>query len=543
MVGGTGPASRRKQVKIGRFAAAAAGLFLGLTISHAAQAQKQGGVLRVYHRDSPANMSIYEEGTISLIMPMMGVMNNLVMFDPNVKQNSLKSIVPDLAEKWSWNEDGTELGFKLRDGVKWHDGTPFTAKDVKCTWDLLQGKAKEKLRVNAREAWWLNLNEVTIDGDRQATFHLKRPQPAFIELLASGFSPVYPCHVPPAGMRSHPIGTGPFKFVEFKPNQSIKVTRNPDYWKPGRPYLDGIEYTIIPNRSTAILAFIAGQFDMTFPYEVTIPMLKDVHSQMPQAVCEITPLNVAPNLLVTRKPPFDNPELRRAIAMTIDHKAFIDILGEGQGDIGTAMLPGPEGLWAMPKEMMEKLPGYDPDVHKSREDALKIMQSLGYGPDKHLAVKISARNLPIYRDPAAILADQLKQIWIDTEIDLVETANWLPRLMRGDFVFAQSLVGSGLDDPDQNFYENYVCDSNRNYTKYCNRDLDKLIDQQSMEADQEKRKRLTWQIDSKLQEDVVRPILYHMRQGTCWRPEVNGIKLMSNSIYNGWRMEDVWLDR
>jgi ABC-type transport system substrate-binding protein len=211
--------------------------------------------------------------------------------------------------------------------------------------------------------------------------------------------------------------------------------------------------------------------------------------------------------------------------------------------VGTAMLPAPEGLWAMPKEMMEKLPGYDPDVQESREEARKIMQSLGYGPDKRLSVKISARNLPIYRDPATILSDQLKQIWIDTEIELVETANWLPRLIRGDFTFAQSLVGSGLDDPDQNFYENYICDSNRNYTKYCNRELDKLIDRQSMEPDQEKRKHLVWQIDSKLQEDVVRPILYHMRQGTCWRPELKGLNLQVNSIYNGWRMEDVWLDR
>ena len=83
-------------------------------------------------------------------------------------------------------------------------------------------------------------------------------------------------------MRQHPIGTGPFKFVEFKPNQSIKLVRNPDYWKPGRPYLDGIEYTIIPNRSTAILSFIAGKFDLTFPYEVTVPLLKDVRTQAPQ---------------------------------------------------------------------------------------------------------------------------------------------------------------------------------------------------------------------------------------------------------------------
>ena len=352
-----------------------------------AVAQKSGGVLRVFHRDSPSNMSIHENGTISVVAPMMGVFNNLVVFNQHEKQNRLDNIVPDLAESWTWSEDGKDLTFKLRQGVKWHDGKPFTAADVKCTWDLLQGKAKEKLRLNAREAWWANLEEVTADNEFQATFHLKRPQPAFIAFLASGFTPVYPCHVPPAQMRQHPIGTGPFKFVEFKPNQSIKVTKNPDYWKKGRPYLDGIEWTIIPNRSTQMLAFAAGKFDMTFPYEVTIPNMKDIQSQMPDAVCEVTPTNFAPNALMTRKPPFDNPELRKAVAMTIDHQAFIDILGEGKGDIGTAVLPAPEGQWAMPKEMREKLPGYGPDIAKSREEARKIMQSLGYGPDKHLRVE------------------------------------------------------------------------------------------------------------------------------------------------------------
>jgi peptide/nickel transport system substrate-binding protein len=526
---------------IGRAAAVAAALLVALV--GGAWAQKPGGVLRIYHRDSPANMSIYEEGTISIVGPMMGVFNNLVVFDPNQKENTLDDIVPDLAESWSWSDDGASLTFKLRQGVKWHDGKPFTAADVKCTFDLLQGKADDKLRLNARETWWINLDHVSVDSDFQATFHLKRRQPSFLALLASGFTPVYPCHVPASQMRQHPIGTGPFKFVEFKPNQSIKVVKNPDYWKPDRPHLDGIEWTIIPNRSTAILAFIAGQFDMTFPYEVTIPMLKDVQGQMPSAICETEPLNVAPNLLITQKPPFDNLDLRRAIAMSIDRRALIDILGEGQGDLSTAMLPAPEGVWAMPVEMRDKLPGYDPDVAKSRAAAQELMKKAGYGPDKHLAVKISARNLAIYRDPAAILIDQLKNIWIDGEIELVETAQWLPKLVRSDFVMAQSLVGSGLDDPDQNFYENYICDSNRNYTHTCDRDLDKMIDQQSTEPDQQKRKEIVWEIDRRLQERVVRPILYSMRQATCWRPEVKGVKLMSNSIYNGWRFEDVWLDK
>ena len=173
----------------------------------------------------------------------------------------MQSIIPDLATAWSWSEEGTQLTFLLREGVRWHDGKPFTAKDVKCTWDLLSGKSSEKLRLNPRKSWYRNL--AGGDHQRRLRGHLpsKRPQPAFIALLASGFSPVYPCHVAPHEMRQHPIGTGPFKFVEFKPNELITVARNPDYWKKGRPYLDGIEYPIIRDVSTANLAFIAGKLD------------------------------------------------------------------------------------------------------------------------------------------------------------------------------------------------------------------------------------------------------------------------------------------
>src|SRR6516162_3125418 len=253
-------------------ALAAVVALLIVSCAQTASAQKPGGVLKIYHRDSPASMSILEEATNSTEIPMMGVFNNLVLYKQDVPQNSLQSIISDLATDWAWNEDGSELTFRLRAGVTWHDGHPFTANDVKCTWDLLLGSASEKLRANPRKAWYQNLETVTADADLSATFHLKRPQPAIIALLASGYSPVYPCHVSPRDMRQPPIGTGPFKFVEFKPNEYSKVARNRDYWKTDRPYLDGIEYTVIPNRSTAILSFIAGKFDMTFPFEVTVPL-------------------------------------------------------------------------------------------------------------------------------------------------------------------------------------------------------------------------------------------------------------------------------
>jgi peptide/nickel transport system substrate-binding protein len=522
--------------------AMAAGLLLGMMTATAALAQKPGGVLRVFHRDSPASMSILEEGSISAIMPMMGVFNNLVLFDQHVRQNRVESIVPELATSWSWSEDGTEVNFKLHQGVKWHDGKPFTAADVKCTYDLLTGKGKEKLRLNYREAWFLNIDSVTTNGEAEATFHLKQPQPALISLLASGYSPIYPCHVSAREMRSHPIGTGPFKFVEYKPSQSIKVARNPDYWKPERPYLDGIEYTIIPNRSTAILAFVARKFDMTFPYEVSVPLVKDVRSQAPQAICEIKPMNGRANLLITDAPPFDNRVLRRAMQLSLDRKSFIDILGEGQYDIGGVLQPPPEGIWGMPLEVLQQLTGYGPDVQKNREEARGMMRSLGYGPDNRLKLKVVARNIAWYRDPAAILIDQLKEIWIDAELETVETANWVPKLMRKDFTVAMSLSGSAVDDPDNQFYENYSCGSSRNYTG-CNLEIDALIKKQSAEPDPVKRKELVWQIERKLIEDAVRPIIFFMRQGTCWQPEVKGLTLMDNSIFNSWRMEDVWLDR
>ena len=238
---------------------AAAAVLLGTSFAATpASAQKAGGILTMFSPDSPASMSILEEATAFSQRPMMGVFNNLVIYDQGVKQNSLASIVPDLATGWSWSEEGTELTLPLREGVKWHDGKPFTARDVKCTWDLLLGKSSERLRLNPRKSWYGNLEGVTANGDFEVTFHLKRPQPAFLALLASGYSPVYPCHVAPRDMRQHPIGTGPFKFVEFTPNERIKVTRNHDYWKADRPYLDGIEYTIIKNLSTAILAFVAA---------------------------------------------------------------------------------------------------------------------------------------------------------------------------------------------------------------------------------------------------------------------------------------------
>src|SRR5438067_1576711 len=527
----------------GRWVAAAGSLLLVLSSAGPVSAQKKGGILKIQHFDSPASMSILEEATRAAEQPAMAVMNNLVMYDQHIAQNSLQSVVPDLAAKWEWSEDGKELTFPLRQGVKWHDGKPFTAADVKCTWDLLMGKGSDKLRLNPRKSWYDNVAEVTTRGDYEVTFHLKRPQPALLALLASGWSPIYPCHVPATEMRQRPIGTGPFKFVEFKPNEHIRVTKNPDYWKPGRPYLDGIEYTIMREIGPRNLAFFAGRFD-AIPLGVTIPTLKDFKEQAPQAICEANVGNVPRTMLINlHKPPFDKPELRRAMVLALDRKAFVDIINDGVPSLGATMLPPPNGVWGMPPEMLDTLPGYGADVAKNRGEAREVMKKLGYGPDKPLAIKISTRNFPAWRDPAVLLASQLKEIGIDGELEFVDTALWYPKMARKDFTVGAVPMESGVDDPDQMFYENFYTNAARNYAGYSDPEFDKLVDQQSMESDPAKRKELVWQTERKLAEAMFRPVLVYPAGAGCWQPWVRGYTQMTNSIYNGRRMEDVWLDK
>ena len=119
--------------------------------------------------------------------------------------------------------------------------------------------------------------------------------------------------------------------------------------------------------------------------------------------------------------------------LALDRKAFIDIIGEGQGEIGATMQPLPNGVWGMPADMLGTLPGYDPDIAKNREQAKQIMQKLGYGPDKRLAVTVTTRSVAAYRDPAVILIDQLKEIYIDGTLKTIDTTQWYPTVMRKEY--------------------------------------------------------------------------------------------------------------
>src|SRR4029077_2183607 len=248
------------------------------------------------------------------------------------------------------------------------------------------------------------------------------------------------------------------------------------------------------------------------------------------------------HLLVNyHKPPFHNPDFRRAMALSIDRQAFVDTIAQGEGHIGGVLQPPPDGLWGMPADEVKRLPGYGPDVQENRAEGRRIMQQLGYGPDKHLDIKVTTRNIQLYRDPAVLLIDQLKHVYIDGELDVIDTPQYFPKIIRKDFTVALNLQTSG---PDANILKLfYTCGSSLNWDGYCNPEVDKMIEQQSREGEEQRRRQQAWAIERKLAEDAGRPIIFYPSTASCLQPTVKGLTLMVNSVFNSYRFEDIWLDR
>lgn len=511
----------------------------------AVYAQKHGGILRVPQRENPSSASLHEESSISAMQPFMAVYNNLIIYDQQVDMATTESIRPELATSWSWSADNKVLTMKLREGVKWHDGKPFTSADVQCTWETVMGKRDAGWRKNSHKEWYVNLKEVQTNGPNEVKFVLGRPQPAFLSFLASGWSPVYPCHVDGKTMRSKPIGTGPFKVAEYRPNESIRLVKNPDYWRQGRPYLDGITYRIIPSAATRLLAFQAGEFDTSGSSTVlNLLQMKEVQSKAPNTVCSQTGSLVTGVVLINHKaPPFDNPKVRRAVSLAIDRAAFVKS-HHGGSRVGGIMMSAPYGAWGLTPEQLASIPGYDKDMEKNRAEARKLMEEAGYGPKNTLKVPILVRSTsPAFVAGATLTSDQLRSIYIESTVDVKEYSIFTGAIIKGAYQLGFETSGSAIDDPDVVFYENFMCSSIRNYNKYCNKDVEAKIEAQSQTIDQAKRRQLVNELDQQLLNEHARIAVYHSTSLACWHPTVKGYVRAKNGIYTHHRMEDVWLDK
>src|SRR5262249_7958565 len=337
-------------------------------------------------------------------------------------------------------------------------------------------------------------------------FKLKRPQPSLLLMLASGYSPVYPAHVPLADLRARCVGTGPFKLKEYARGQHIELERNRDYFMPDRPYLDGVRYSIITERGTRLAALQAGRLDVSMPLEMTKVMADTVKRNAPTLVVATTAQLGNDNVVLNHKrAPFDNVTVRRAISLALDRQGYVQAVRQGGAAVGAAVTPPPFGAGGLLEKDLKGLPGYrNPAVDK--EEARKLLAAAGYGPGKPLRLELVTRSYAIYIDLASYVVDQLRQVGVEASLKQIETSAWFPALARRDYLIGANLTAAAIDDPDVYFYENYRCGTSRNYTDYCSEELDRLMEQESQELDRTKRLQLVWRIQRKLETDVARPV-------------------------------------
>ena len=506
------------------------------------QTPKRGGVLiAMQAEDLPAGFSIHETATIMGLWPTMPCYSNLVLFDPLKPRETPETIIAELAEKWSWQDGYRNLVFFLRKGVKWHDGAPFTAADVKYTFDVVR-EAKDapaRLRINPRKEWYANVESIEAPEPHTVIFHLRRPQPSLLSMLASGYSPILPAHVPIATLRAKCVGTGPFRLKEYVRGQRIELERNPDYFVKGRPYLDGISYPIITERGTRQAALQAGRLDISLPTEMTKVMAETLKQAAPAIVITQTPASGSDNVILNHKrPPFDNVHVRRAVNLALDRRAWAQVR---DGVASSAMPPRPLALWGLSAPELAKMPGFR-DPARDRADARRLLAEAGFGPGKPLRAELATRSWALQVDLAVFVQDQLRQVGIETTLKQMESAVWYPALARRDYTLGANLTAVGIDDPDALFYEQYKCGSTRNSTDYCSPDVDRLIDLQSQEMDPKKRLALVLDVQRRLEEDVAKPMLGWRNAYFARWPYVKNL-VPHAPIYNFVRMQDVWLDR
>jgi peptide/nickel transport system substrate-binding protein len=506
---------------------------------------KPGGVLRaVLREDLPQGLAIHEAATNSVTWPAMPCYSNLVIYDQTKRLGRMDTIVGELAEKWSWQDNYRNLVLFLRRDVKWHDGQPFTSKDVKFTFDVVReaSDAPAKLRINPRKEWYANVDAIEAPDPYTVVFRLKRPQPSLVAMLASGYSPVIPAHVPLAEHRARCVGTGPFKFKEWKRGQSVELVRNPDYFVKGRPYLDAVRYTVIVERGTRVAALQANQIDLAYPGETTLSIAEQLQKAVPTMVLTETASNVSENLLLnTKKPPFDDVKVRRALSFAIDRRTYTQTVHRGAAVIGASLAPKPWGVWGLLDKDLGQLPGYG-GAAPGRAQARKLLAEAGFGPSNPLKVELVTRAIAIYLDFAGFVVSDLKQVGVEATLKQIDTAQWHPMVTRREFQIGANLTGLGVDDPDANFYENYACGSPRNYGNYCNEEVGRLIDQQSQEIDAQKRLTLVWQIQKKLEEDAARPTMGWRTDRFAHYPYVKNL-ILNQVTYNCCRLQEVWLDK
>ncbi len=510
--------------------------------SVAAKAQEAGGTLAFLVQPEPPTLASYvsTSGPIGLVMPK--IYEGLFDYDNDGK------MVPMLAESYEMSADGKTVTFNLRKNVRWHDGEPFTSADVKFTILEVLKKVHPRGPNSFRE-----VSRIDTPDDHTAIFHLDNPAPYMMRSFSAYESPMVPMHllegqdVKSAPLANNPVGTGPFKFVEWKKGQYIRLDKNEDYWQEGLPYLDRIVGRFIPDASTRTAAMENGEV-MYAAYNA-IPNIDAVRLKERDDIGVTTDgySMINPMALIefnTKEGPFVDAAIRRAISTAVDRRFMIDTIFFGYGKPATSALSSnfkatnlhaampnyPENGDVDAANAMLDAAGYKKDANGVRMRA--VLDIIPYGED--------------WRRAGEYLKQVMGDIGIEVELRYEDVPTWLKRVYHNyDFEMNINYFYQ-LPDPVLGVHRHYGTNQIRqgthfvNSSRYSNPELDALLDSGSKEPDANKRTATYRDIQEILAEDMPVVNLFELEFLTVYNTELKGAYGSAMGAYGSFR--EAWLD-
>lgn len=519
----------------------AAGLMISVLFSGAAAAAetpKRGGILNFAVTAEPPNYDCHASQTFALLHPVSPHYSYLVTFDA-AKGNA---VAGDLAKSWTVSPDGLTYTFKLHEGITFHDGSPLTSADILATFERIRNPPTGV--VSLRRQLYVNVVEITAPDPLTIVFRLKEPTASFLINLASPFNCIYSAaklKEDPRFPENNILGSGAYQFVEYVRGSHWVAKRYDGYFRKGLPYIDGYKAFFV--KSNAVVpGLIGGQFDAEFRGRTPSELKQLVDAGKDRWTILEGPWSTI-NIVIfnTEKKPFDDIRVRQALSLAIDRWHGAEALSKITivKPVGGYLRPGYE--YALPKEEIEKFPGYWHDMEKSRAEARRLLKEAGA---ENLTIKLHNRNLAEPYTPLGVfLIDQWRRIGVNVEHSQVETKVYFDSMVEGKFDVASYPATEPVDDPSAQYAYYLTNDKSKiSYSRHTDKKVDELWDAQSREMDPAKRKVIIQELERYLLDKAYVLSLNWWQRIIVLNKKVKGWH-MSSSHFSGQSLVDVWLDQ
>ncbi len=532
-----------------RYVGLSAAMILFMTGAAAAaseeEAPKRGGILTyMIPADAPPSFDGHREGTFATLQSMAPFYSVLIRINPE-NPSSTTDFVCDLCTVMPQpTDDGKTYTFKIRDGVKFHDGSPLTAADVAASWEHIIHPPKDV--ISPRQNWYSMVDTITAPDPSTVVFHLKFATSAFLPALADPFTFVYQkakLDQDPRWYEKNVLGSGPFKFVEYQTGQAVKGARNPDYYHKGLPYLDGFTAIFADKQAVRVDAIRADRAAMEFrglPPAARDELKKALGDKLD---VQESDWNCGSLVILNHKhKPFDDARVRRALSLAIDRwngapaLAKIAIVRR----VGGIVFPG--SPLAANKQELEQIAGFWPDIEKSRAEARQLLKEAGA---EGLSFELLNRGVDQpYKYVGTWLIDQWSKIGLHVTQRVMPTGPELDAMRSGNFQIVLQANCHGVPNPlldVQEYLPSSVYEANYGY--YEDPQEVDLYNKMLRETDFTKQRALMRQFEKYVLDDQAHEIwVVWWNRIIPYRSYVKGWKI-SPSHYINQDLATVWLDK